>query len=343
MQTNYDKLKQIFKKINETKIGLYGDFCLDVYWVLDPRGSEISLETGLQAQAVKKQNYSLGGASNVAANIAALKPKELKTFGIYGSDVFGSEMISQLKLLNVNIDGFVLQKENFDTYTFSKLILNGKEQPRIDFGTYNIRSNETDEKLLENIKNSINDLDIFVINQQVPGSITNEKFIEGLNEIISENSNKIFLLDSRHFASKFKNVSYKVNNKEALILANQDSIDKKNPNENELELIAEKLFTKTNKPVFITRGENGILALDSNGFCETPGIKLDCELDIVGAGDTVFSAIACALGSRCSLQETIELANLAAAVTVQKLFQTGTANEIEILDLFEKINMKNSV
>ncbi len=337
MQTNFERFKEIFKKINETKIGLYGDFCLDVYWVLDPRGSEISLETGLHAQAVKKQNYSLGGASNVAANISALKPKELKLFGIYGSDVFGSEMISQLKSINADIDGFVLQKENFDSYTFSKLILNGKEQPRIDFGTYNKRSVESDEKLLDNIKNSINDLDIFVINQQVQGSITNQEFIDGLNEIIKNNSDKIFILDSRHFASKFKNVSYKVNNKEALILANKNDVEKTDLTDKELKNIAEKLFERTNKPVFITRGENGILAFDKSGFCETSGIKLNCELDIVGAGDTVFSAIACALGSKCSLQETIELANLAAAVTVQKLYQTGTANEKEVLDLFEKI------
>ncbi|MBK8946265.1 MAG: hypothetical protein IPM32_13490 [Ignavibacteriae bacterium] len=336
MQTSLERFKEIFTKINEIKIGLYGDFCLDVYWILDPRGSEISLETGLQAQAVKKQNYSLGGASNVAANIAALKPKELRLFGIYGNDVFGAEMISQLKYLNANIDGFVQQTENFDSYTFSKLILNGKEQPRIDFGTYNIRSKNSDDTLLENIKNSIDDLDIFVINQQVPGSITNLRFIDGLNEIITNNPNKTFILDSRHFASKFKNVCYKVNNKEASFLAFNNYLEDRELAPDELKKIATELNSKTKKPVFITRGENGIIAFDKTGFFETPGIKLDCELDIVGAGDTVFSAIACALGSKCTLQETIELANLAAAVTVQKLFQTGTANEEEIIDLLCK-------
>ena len=114
MITTIDRFKEIFKQINETKIGLYGDFCLDAYWVLDPRGSEISLETGLQAESVKKQYYTLGGASNVAANISALKPKELKVFGIYGTDVFGKEMIFQLKSINANTNGMIIQKENFE-------------------------------------------------------------------------------------------------------------------------------------------------------------------------------------------------------------------------------------
>ncbi|MCB0730664.1 MAG: hypothetical protein KDC88_06495 [Ignavibacteriae bacterium] len=339
MKTKIERFKEIFNQIRNVKVGLYGDFCLDAYWVLDPRGSEISLETGLQAQAVQKQNYSLGGASNVAANIAALNPKELKVFGIYGKDVFGKEMISQLNDINANTEGLVLQKDEFETYTFSKRILDGKEQSRIDFGTYNIRSKKSDDKVIENIKNSLNELDVFVINQQVPGSITNTEFIDELNKIIANNPEKAFILDSRHFAGKFKKVSYKVNNHEALYLVNEENeiLNEKD----ELQKIGEHLFKKTNKPVFITRGENGIIAVDQNGVYETPGIKLSGQLDIVGAGDTVFGAIACAIGAKCSTQETIELANLAAAVTVQKLFQTGTANEEEILKLLTTVKTQS--
>jgi rfaE bifunctional protein kinase chain/domain len=336
METSLNRLKEIFEKINEIKVGLYGDFCLDSYWTLDPRGSEISLETGLKAQAVSSQNYSLGGASNVAANIAALKPKELHAFGIYGEDVFGKEMISQLKAMNVNVNSMIVQKDNFDTYTFSKLILAGNEQPRIDFGTYNKRSSETDKLTLANISKSIKELDIFIINQQVQDSITNLTFIEGLNEIIKQNPDKIFIVDSRHFADKFQNVSYKVNNLEAAKLSNYSYDKPENIGDRELKEIAEKLYVNNNRPVFITRGENGILAYNDGQLFETSGIKISGELDIVGAGDTALSAITCALGADCNIKETIELANLAAGVTVQKLFQTGTANPEEIFNLHSK-------
>ncbi len=339
MITTLERLKEVLKKIKETKIGIYGDFCLDAYWVLDPRGSEISLETGLPAKAVAEQYYSLGGASNVAANLAALEPKEISAFGIYGNDIFGREMISQLKNINVNTKGMIIQNENFDTYTFSKILLNGKEQPRIDFGTYNKRSLETDKRLIQEIKNSVNKVDVFILNQQVPYSITNLSFIEELNKIIKINNDKIFILDSRHFAGKFENVSYKVNNIEAAKLSDTEFDNHEKICNDDLVKIAKKLNAKTNKPVFITRGENGILAFDKTGLHEVEGIKLKGELDIVGAGDTVLSALACSLGAGCTIQESIELANLAAAVTVQKLHTTGTANGEEIINLYNRVNL----
>jgi len=338
MKTTTQRFQEIFEKIQETKIGIYGDFCLDSYWTLDPRGSEVSLETGLEALAVSNQSYSLGGASNVVANIAALNPNVIKTFGIYGDDVFGKEMVSQLRALKVNTDGMIMQKENFDTYTFSKLILNGKEQPRLDFGTFNKRTSQTDRQIIENIKNSIDEIDIIIINQQVPGSITNLQFIDDFNDLINDNPEKIFIIDSRHFADKFKNVSYKVNNIEAANLSKFNYEDPEKISELELAEIAKDLYSKTTRPVFITKGEDGILAFDETGKNEVRGIKIDAELDIVGAGDTVMSAISCSLGGGCNVQEAIELANLAAGVTIQKLYTTGTATAKEILSLYKTIN-----
>jgi phosphoglycolate phosphatase-like HAD superfamily hydrolase len=66
---------------------------------------------------------------------------------------------------------------------------------------------------------------------------------------------------------------------------------------------------------------------------QVPGIQLMKKLDPVGAGDTVTSALALCLGAGVSPAEAAELANFAAAVTVQKLFQTGTASGEEILQV----------
>ena len=54
-----NRIKEILKKINSVKIAVYGDFCLDAYWLMDPDGSEVSVETGLKAEAVAKHIYSL--------------------------------------------------------------------------------------------------------------------------------------------------------------------------------------------------------------------------------------------------------------------------------------------
>ena len=52
MQSN--RINEILEKIKSVKIAVYGDFCLDAYWLMDPDGSEVSVETGLKAEAVAK-------------------------------------------------------------------------------------------------------------------------------------------------------------------------------------------------------------------------------------------------------------------------------------------------
>ena len=130
-------IQSILDKIQNVKIAVYGDLCLDAYWILDPKGSEVSLETGKQAQAVREQNYHLGGGANVIANLAALQPAEIKAIGSIGNDIFGQEIIRQFERLNVNTDGIVLNDSPFQTVTFCKRYLNQVEEARIDFGFLN--------------------------------------------------------------------------------------------------------------------------------------------------------------------------------------------------------------
>ena len=82
-----------------------GDFCLDAYWMLHPWGGEVSAETGLRAQAVGRHSYSLGGAANVVANVAALKPASVRAIGIVGDDLFGRELLRQLHGLAADTTG----------------------------------------------------------------------------------------------------------------------------------------------------------------------------------------------------------------------------------------------
>lgn len=331
------QLKQILEKINHVKVAVYGDFALDAYWFLDPRGGEISAETGLPSQAVKTHYYTLGGAANVVADLAALEPAEIKVIGVIGPDIFGREMIRQFDELGVNHESLVIQQENFDTVTFSKIILDGKEQPRIDFGFFNQRSPQTDDKIIAGITEALGQCDALIFNQQVPNSLCNEKFIHDANALFDQFDDKIVLLDTRHYGDRFKNIYRKTNAVEA---ARLNGLDANLFDQLSLETTKEhgqKLFEESGKPVFITRGSRGILVVDQSGSHEIPGIQFNKPIDPVGAGDTVVSALALCLGAGFSPVEAAEFANLAAAVTVQKLFMTGTASGKEILDLCREI------
>jgi len=330
---NKGRISEILAQIRKVKIAIYGDFCLDAYWILDPCGSEVSVETGLQAQAVAEHYYTLGGASNVVANLAALEPAAIGVIGAFGDDIFARELIRQLHELGVDMTYSVIQKENFDTVTFSKRYLEGKEKPRIDFGFFNKRTEATDQTLLAGIRNALQNADVLIFNQQVPGSITNESFIDQVNALFDEFNEKIVLLDSRDYGHKFKNVYRKTNDLEAAQLNNVDVKRDDIISSADVKKYAQNLFQQSGKPVFVTRGPNGLLVVDSDGVKEVMGIQLMKKLDTVGAGDTVASALALCLGAGVGPAEAAEFANLTAAVTVQKLFRTGTASGEEILEV----------
>ncbi len=328
-----ERINEILTHIKNVKIAVYGDFCIDAYWLLDARGSEVSVETGLQARAVGKHYYSLGGASNVVANIAALEPATIQVIGVIGDDIFGRELTRQLHDLGVDTTYLVVQKENFDTVTFGKPYLEGNEKPRIDFGFFNKRAEATDHALLNGIRSALQTADALIFNQQVPGSITNESFIDQTNDLFGRFNDRIVLLDSRHYGRKFENIYRKTNDLEAARLNNVDVKSDDVLTLADVRRYTQNLFQRAGKPVFVTRGPRGIITVDSEGIHEVPGIQLMKKLDTVGAGDTVTSALALCLGAGVRPAEAAEFANFAAAVTTQKLFQTGTASGAEILEV----------
>ncbi|MHB9071380.1 MAG: PfkB family carbohydrate kinase [Sedimentisphaerales bacterium] len=325
-----ERVLEILDKIKNVTVAVCGDFCIDAYWLLDPRGSEISVETGLRASAVNKHYYSLGGASNIVANLAALKPKSIVSIGVIGDDVFGRELIRQFKDLHVDTSDMVIQKENFDTVAFGKQYLENNELPRIDFGFFNSRSEKTDSIIIEHLQKALKTVDVVILNQQVPGSL-NDKFVCKVNTLLDQFADKIVLLDTRQYGDKFNNVYRKTNAVEAA------QLNGVNANHGDVIAIehtkkhARELYKKSGKAVFITRGARGIIIADSSGVHEIPGIQLMKKLDTVGCGDTTLSMLSLCMAAGITPVESAMMANFAAAVTAQKLFQTGTANRDEIL------------
>lgn len=330
-----EQVAQLLENIRGVTVAVYGDFALDAYWILDPRGSEVSLETGLQAQAVSRHYYSLGGASNVVANLQALAPREVRAIGVVGDDLFGRELRRQLEGIGVNVEGLIVQDEDFDTLTYAKRCLDDEEQPRIDFGFSNRRTAATDGHILRHLEDALQACDVVIFNQQVPESLNNEEFIEGAGDLFERYDDKIVVLDSRHYGHRFENVYRKLNSVEA---ARLNGVEAGPEDVIELEdaiAYGEELFRRSGRPVFMTRGNRGMLVFDAQGCHVVPGIEQMKEVDSVGAGDTVASALALSLGAAASPLEAGEFANYAAAVTVQKLFRTGTASADEILEACE--------
>ena len=176
------RVRDILDSIARVHIAVCGDFCLDAYWMLNPRGGEISAETGLRAQAAGRHYYSLGGAANVVANVAALEPSNIRAIGVIGDDIFGRELLRQLQGLGVDTAGMIVQRGRFDTVTYGKRYGENGEEPRLDFGFFNERGGDTDAAVLSHLRRAIEQCDAVIFNQQVPGGLS-EAFISGLNAL----------------------------------------------------------------------------------------------------------------------------------------------------------------
>ena len=331
---NCNDLKEILKKIKRSRIGIIGDFCLDVYWHINDAKSEISVETNLPTRAVEIQKYSLGGAGNVANNIHVMGVENIQVFGAVGLDPFGYHMKNLMNERNINTEGLITQEECWSTHVYVKPISKGEEESRIDFGNYNVLTENSVHKLISVLREKASDLDVVIINQQVITGIHNNKlFREELQKVINEFKETVFILDSRHFGGEYKNVIHKINAYEATTLCGL----KYKPDDfislDETQKAMKKLYKKWNKAIFVTRGSRGCLIADGNGFYEVPGLHLTGKLDTVGAGDSMLSGIVVCLASGYPSFEAATFGNFVAGVTVQKLYITGTASPEEILQI----------
>lgn len=324
-------LQEILKRISSVKIAVIGDFCLDAYWFIDESKSEISIETGHATRPVRQQKYSLGGAGNVTNNLASMGAKEIRAFGVIGEDPFGPEMVNLMKKAGINTKNILIQKDQWSTHVYIKPFIDDKEQNRFDFGNYNKLSEETANILIYNLEKETTEVDLVIINQQVLSGIHTEYFRKKLIEVINRFPEKIFIADSRNYTGFYTGAYRKMNDTEALL---QCGI-KKEPDEiipySEVLVAAKTLYQRYRKPLFITRGSRGSLSINESGVTETLGLMIISKVDTVGAGDSYLAGAAATLAAGYPMKIAAEIGSYVAGVTVQKLFQTGTASQSEIL------------
>ena len=324
-----DWLDDLLRRIPSVRIGVIGDFCLDAYWTLDVSLSEISVETGLATRPVSGQRYSLGGAGNVAANLAALGVARLRAFAVLGDDPFGREMMRLLDGIRVDRRGVQVQQGGWDTPVYIKPVEGESEQGRIDFGNANVLDPGTADRLLASLRAALGELDLVIINQQLARGIHTERFRADLAGVIRE-SRVPFICDSRGFSDSYGGAMRKLNDREALRLVGREWESEEPVPRPQAEEAVQTLYARWKAPIFLTRGPRGMLVRDASGLHEVPGLQVLGRIDTVGAGDTALASIAAALAAGANPLSAALLGNLAAGVTVKKLFVTGTASASEI-------------
>jgi len=328
------EIAAVLDNLSRSTIAVLGDFCLDVYWMIDSAAGAASLETGLVTQPVSGHRYSPGGAGNVVMNLLALEVSKIYLFGVVGADPFGTELVRLLDRPQIDRGGLVVQTQDWQTHSYVKPHLDGKEANRIDFGDFNRLEDATAERLFAKLEKILPEVSVVLINHQVAGSLHNsEAFRKRLNHLIECHPDVCFIVDSRGFHEAYPSAVHKLNEGEVLRQIGRDLEPSETVSLNDLVCHAQTLHARWNAPLIVTRGEHGCMVIDDGIPKQIFGVQLLGKVDPVGAGDTFVSSLAAIVASGSNLAAAAFIANLSAAVTAQKLFQTGTASPAEILEL----------
>jgi rfaE bifunctional protein kinase chain/domain len=324
-----DWLEDVLAAIPRARVTVFGDFCLDAYWLIDPDESELSVETGLPVRRVREQRYSLGGASNIAANLAALGAGRVRAVGRVGDDLFGGKMLALLGERGIDCEG-MLAGADWQSGVFAKPCVGDEERNRIDFGGFNVSSEASIDALVEHLDRAAGASDAVILNQQVPAGVSTPAVVERLNAVVAAHPECRFIADSRHRPEQYAGCLMKFNTHEAARMLGEPRPLDEPIDDAEAGDFARRVFERTGKAVFVTRGERGLIVVDETGSRDVGGIAVQGPIDTVGAGDTVTAGIAAVLGSGGDAVTAARLANLAASVVVRKLQTTGTADPDEV-------------
>ena len=319
---NYD-----LEKLSKARIGVIGDFCLDVYWLADMRRSELSRETPHFPLPVVEERLSPGGAGNVVANLLALEPAAVHAVGVCGDDWRGMALRDLLGKAGADVGG-LLSDPSRVTNTYVKPLRAGYaenvvyEDPRLDFANYDAPPAETEDRLIAALDAVAGRIDILCVCDQLPfGCVT-----DAVREHIAALARRglAVVVDSRDRAARYSGVILKVNVAEAAkALGGRVSPDTP-------ERLAAALGERTGRPAVVTAGEGGCCVADGGRVTHVPARKVTGEIDFCGAGDTFLSAFAAATAGGFALVDAARIACCASAVTIRKLRTTGTANRTEL-------------
>jgi len=329
------RLKRLIPRLRGKRIGVLGDLMLDRY--LWGTASRLSPEAAVPVVDFVEQGECLGGAGNVAVNIAALGAR-VEVFGVIGNDEPGRALQKCLRAASIADKGIIADSKRVTTVK-TRIIARHQQVVRVDRERRELLRSETQERLLRLIFSALKKLDALVLSDYDKGLITDD-FADRVLSAAHQLHIPVFVKPktSRLYAYRGARVIV-CNAKEAGFYVTRDLAADKSFEEACRALLAHFGCSA----VVITRGEKGMslfeesssrhLHVPATSFEVTyarvgqPGIERGASgrqvFDVTGAGDTVLSVLALAAAAGAPLAEAAMLANTAAGVVVGKL---GTAS-----------------
>ena len=348
------RLKRLVPRLHGKRIGVVGDLMLDRY--LWGTASRLSPEAAVPVVDFAEQNDRLGGAANVAANLAALGAR-VEMFGAIGSgkaptDEPGQSLRRELRAANISDKGVLADASRITTVK-TRIIAIHQHIVRVDRERSEPLHPKTQSLLLRALTAALKNLDALVVSDYNKGLITDD-FADKVLGAAHKLKVPVFIGPKRSLLYAYRGAKAIVCNAkdEATQLLGTSVNDDRSVDEAGRALLARFGC----ESVLITRGGKGMslfqesstrpLHIPATNFEVTyarvgqSGIDRAATgrqvFDVTGAGDTVLSVLALAAAAGAPLPDAAMLANTAAGVVVGKL-GTASASPQELLHALDEL------
>jgi len=293
-----------FSKI---KVALIGDILIDEY--KHGVAERLSPECPVPVVLLKESTKTLGGAGNVAFNLADLGAL-VEVYSIIGCDRFGGIVLELLGSKNIAFAG--LHENGKPTIVKTRILANNHQLLRVD----------REEKFTLDVTKQIclDTVQAVLISDYAKGTI-NRNIKKVIEKALSLNI-PVFVDPKEKNIDLYKNATVvKLNHKEAFNITGI----KNEP------LAAKNLLKRLSaKNIVITCGDRGMYVVgEAEGFIDAENKSK--FVDVSGAGDTVLATLALSYIITSNILESVKLANKAAGIVVSKR-GTGTCSHKELFD-----------
>lgn len=304
----------LVERLDSAVVACVGDLMLDHF--IYGNVSRISPEAPIPVLRIDSQQSMLGGLGNVVRNLGELGCR-IKVFAVTGQDSAGEDIHSLLNNV-LNCEAHLTRESGRKTPVKVRYIAHGQQLLRADNESTHAIEAESLQTVFASFKAMVQDCSIVVLSDYAKGMLAGDYASEFIR--IAKEQGKPVIVDpkGRDFSRYRDATLIKPNAKE---LGEASGLPVSNTAEQ--QAAARKLIAETGASyILVTRGSAGMLLVPKQGpILEVAALAREV-FEVSGAGDTVASALAAALGSGCSIAEAVGIANIAAGIVVGKI---GTA------------------
>jgi len=312
------RLAEAVRRLRSPRVLVVGDLILDRYVWGDV--NRISPEAPVQILDASREELRLGGAANVAHNVAVLGARA-SCAGVVGRDAPGTGLLELIRSLGVGAAGIV-RDDSRPTTVKTRLLAHNQQMLRIDHERRQSIAPSVEKALARAVSKAAASADLALISDYNKGTMT-PRVCRSLIDAFRRRGKPVLVgLKSRDIAKYARATGASLNRSELALVSGVDSV----------AAGAKKIVRRLGLEfLMVTLGDKGMHVYGRSGAPVTLDAVARQVYDVTGAGDTVLAAFGTAYACGLPLEECALMANAAASIVVGKV-GTATVTREELLD-----------